>query len=303
MPQTCSWWRSKPSFQSMEANKSFHRFQQASGKDLQGKEGKKTQTLALWSHPEAVRSLGSSRWSLWRCCVHAMGREWKSFIRETERASKYIRQWLLPPKWDACRWFFQEASETAWGFCCWTRLSAAQAEPLPLALSPAAAQGLARASRDDPAAAARPLQPWHPLASSQQEKLRNRHHRTNHRKHSLFWDRRDLLYSTRQRQWDTEEGCGFGTQVQMLCPCCATSLADLALNILVIHLRVHVLKYAIVRLFWKLLKCRMPWSFPPRQVPPAGKDNLVTESLIFSCHQLFISAKQAARAIFLPALL
>lgn len=82
MPQTCSWWRSKPSFQSMEANKSFHRFQQASGKDLQGKEGKKTQTLA-------VRSLGSSRWSLWRCCVPMPWGEngSRSSVRRNEPAS------------------------------------------------------------------------------------------------------------------------------------------------------------------------------------------------------------------------
>ena len=41
----------------------------------------------------------------------------------------------------------------------------------------------------------------------------------------------------------------------------------------------------------------------PRLLLPAGKDGLVTKGFVFSCHQLFISAKQAARAIFLPALL
>lgn len=40
----------------------------------------------------------------------------------------------------------------------------------------------------------------------------------------------------------------------------------------------------------------------PRLLLPAGKDGLVTKGFVFSCHQLFISAKQAARAIFLPAL-
>lgn len=54
---------------------------------------------------------------------------------------------------------------------------------------------------------------WHHwrLASSQQEKLKNRHQRTNHRKHVPFWDRKDLLYSTRCRRWNTKEGCRFGT--------------------------------------------------------------------------------------------
>ena len=36
----------------------------------------------------------------------------------------------------------------------------------------------------------------------------------------------------------------------------------------------------------------------PRLLLPAGKDGLVTKGFIFSCHQLFISAKQAAKAIF-----
>lgn len=36
----------------------------------------------------------------------------------------------------------------------------------------------------------------------------------------------------------------------------------------------------------------------PRELLPVGKDGLATKGFVFSCHQLFISAKQADRAIY-----
>lgn len=54
--------------------------------------------------------------------------------------------------------------------------------------------------------------------------------------------------------------------------------------------------------FGEFFKCSMSQS-SPKLLLPAGKDGLVTKGFIFNCHQLFIPAKQAPRAIFLPTLL
>lgn len=171
-----------------EDNKSFHRFHQSSGKDLQGKERKKTKTLITPSGSEELGSLEVKPLGL--PCPHGVRRQ-----SEPARASgsDCSHPSGMPADGVSRRpWRQLEDFAAGSGF---------------LALSPAAARGLARAAgptRTIRAAGACSLTPcpWHHC------RLQNR---TNHRKHGPCCDREVLLCSTCRRHWNTEEGCRFGT--------------------------------------------------------------------------------------------
>lgn len=140
-----------------------------------------------------MRSLGPSRGSLWGCPVPTPCQGHPSVTAPTQ--VRCLQMVFPGGLGDSLRILLLNQA-----FCSTGRDPAAGTEPCScteLAHAPGTILGLLLMPS-----------PWHHcrLASSQQEKLKNR---TNHRKHSLFWGRKDLVYST--CHWNKEEGGRFGT--------------------------------------------------------------------------------------------
>lgn len=86
------------------------------GLDLQGKKGRKEEHKpSCFVH--ALKPRGA-----WDAGGEAFGGcpipGEPHVAQQTGQAGRHVRHWMFPPKQDACRWFFQEGSEAAEGFCC-----------------------------------------------------------------------------------------------------------------------------------------------------------------------------------------
>lgn len=137
----CSWWRSKQQFQSQGTGKPTWIFPWVSAGfrlDLQSQDGKNNRNpcaLFMSSSSKEPRTLE----------VKPLGTApFPGSCRQGELADTSSTGCSHPSGMPAD--VFSRRAEAAQGFCCWIRHSVAQAEILPLASSPAAAQRLAHAA-------------------------------------------------------------------------------------------------------------------------------------------------------------